>query len=299
MNQNLLGALYHDHGSKLSARCKALLHDAARADDAVHDAFVKFIENYAHLADKPEASRLLDRIATNRCYDELRRRREVSDTAPHDESVRQNANQEASIALGQIWQQLPEESQELLTMRHVDGMTLAQIAQRRGSSISSVRRYLAAISSDVILLTTLAMILLIMCLAASQARGEERVDTVTPAASEARPTKNTSEEKQEVLSFEILCPSSDLRACAHLADEMYNRKDFRRAFILARGVCEAPETPRSYRLQTCQRAGLLATYHLKDRDLARAMFERGCEGDASRDNALDRAFREESCARAE
>lgn len=297
MSHNLLSALYREHGPRLGAKCRSLLRDAARADDAMHDAFVKFIESYAHLAGEPEAPRLLDRIATNRCYDELRRARTgAASVAASPMSQHQRATQEDVILLKQVLGGLPEDERDVLLLRHADGMTLAQIAEQRGSSISSVRRYLDQVSADAVLLVTLVLILLGMCLAASQARGEERVQPAVQVNEPEESLRRSTSDAEE--SFGDLCDTADLRACAHLADDMYNRKDYARALILARGVCEARETPRSYRLQTCQRAGLLAKFHKKDEALARAMFERGCEGDASRDSKLDRAFRAESCARA-
>ena len=292
-------SLYREHAPSLIARCHAILGDRERAADATHDTFVRFIERYADLAESPKARALLQRIATNRCRDELRssrRRTQLAHLALGHQTSRP-ATQHDSATLNDVTSRLSDADRELLTMRHVDGMTLAQIARHQRTSISSAKRRLTRICLEASLLALL--IALIVALFASEGHSQHtRAHDPLPAQStEPDPHTPHVTPDTESSALDRACEQGRWRACSRAADAHYRAKRYTHALHAAQRACEHPDTTRSYRLQTCQRAGLLALWHTSDHELSQRMFERGCEGDTSHDTPLELAFRQESCAR--
>lgn len=296
--------LYERYSPGITARCRALLRDHDRAEDATHDTFVRFIERYKHLADSPNASALLYRIAANRCHDELRashRRKELTSLTPSKQG-RYHPDQAAVMELKCVASRLSPTERELIEMRHVDGMTLAQIARRRQTSISGTRRQLLTIGFKLGLLVLLVLAAISLFVSESHSQHNPMLPAQVVEPGEREDSSNKASEPDvpdDAEAFYEACEQENQwRACARAADLLYNKRDFDRALLAAKAVCTSPDATRSYRLQGCQRAGLLAQWHRRDDELARRMFELGCEGDGAEDSKLDASFRETSCAHA-
>lgn len=293
--------LYERYSPGITARCRALLRDHDRAEDATQDTFVRFMERYKHLSDSPNVSALLYRIATNRCHDELRtshRRQDLTSLAA-SKQAQHRPEQSASMELKCIASRLSETERELIELRHVDGMTLSQIARRRRTSISGTRRQLLAICLKLALVVflVLAAITLLVSESHSQLNPALPAQVVEPGEQEDSSDKANVTDEAEAF-YEACEQKNQWRACARAADLLYNKRDFERSLLAAKAVCLSPDATRSYKLQGCQRAGLLAQWHTRDDELARRMFELGCEGDGADDSKLDASFRETSCAHA-
>jgi RNA polymerase sigma-70 factor, ECF subfamily len=128
-------------------RCQRLLGDADEARDACQDVFVRLVQHRSRL-DGTYPSSLLYRMATNVCLNRIRdrSRRPVTD----DEALlariavaeEPGAQSHARLALGRLFGRHPESSRTMAVLHFVDGLTLEQVADETGLSVSGVRKRL-------------------------------------------------------------------------------------------------------------------------------------------------------------
>jgi RNA polymerase sigma-70 factor (ECF subfamily) len=136
---------YRDYGPMVLRRCRRLLRNEEQALDAMQDTFVNLLKSESRLKHQAPSS-LLFRIATNVCLNRIRarsRQPEDSDsrllariaaaTSPEDSSM-------ARFSLASLFSQQPESSQTIAALHLVDGLTLEQVAQQVGMSVSGVRK---------------------------------------------------------------------------------------------------------------------------------------------------------------
>ncbi|MDB5106481.1 MAG: polymerase sigma-54 factor RpoN [Fibrobacteres bacterium] len=147
-------ALYERYGKMVLRRCRQLLRDEAMAEDAAQNVFVLFITHSERLhAEYP--SSLLNRIATNHCLN-LIRDAQRGDPAASD-WLREVATSEdpaprfeARSVLKRLFG-LHEESTRTMAVLHLlDGMTLEEVAEETGMSVSGVRKRLRGLRRSLI-----------------------------------------------------------------------------------------------------------------------------------------------------
>ena len=148
-----VNAYYRQYGPMVMRRCRQILKDESRAEDAMQDVFVELLRRENDLRDQAPSS-LLYRIATNTCLNRLRtvkRRREdageslIERIAAADEA-------EASAArnlLGRLFGGEPESSRVIAMLHLVDGMTLEEVADEVQLSVSGVRKRLRKLRAQV------------------------------------------------------------------------------------------------------------------------------------------------------
>ena len=148
-------ALYESHGPMVLRRCRSLLRDEDRALDAMQDVFVLLLRNDARLVADAPASLLL-RMATNVCLNRIRstaRKPEDADEAllhriAGDDGL--EARSLARAALDRIFGREPESTRAMAVMHLVDGMTLEEVANEVGLSVSGVRKRLRTLKERVV-----------------------------------------------------------------------------------------------------------------------------------------------------
>ncbi len=140
--------LYAAHGPMVLRRCRRLLRDEGKAQDAMHDVFVEIIRRQDTLDDRAPAS-LLMRTATNVCLNLLRSQRrhpEDRDEAllqsiAHDSGAAEGRSL-ARRALDRIFGDQPASTAIIAVLHHVDRLTLEEVAAEVGMSVSGVRKRL-------------------------------------------------------------------------------------------------------------------------------------------------------------
>lgn len=143
-------ALYRQYGPMVLRRCRRLLGDEARAVDAMHDTFVQVCRRRESLHDQAPSS-LLYRMATNRCLNEIRSRRrrpETPDGALLQRIAMANepgAQVAARNLLARLFGEVPASSRTIAVLHLVDGLTLHEVAEQVGMSVSGVRKRLRAL----------------------------------------------------------------------------------------------------------------------------------------------------------
>lgn len=138
-------AFYVRYGPMVLRRCRHLLKDEDAALDAMQETFVKLLQNQRRLTAQAPSS-LLYRMATNVCLNRLRsrgRRPETADEALLLKIACAEDLEERSAAsdlLGWIFSREPESTRAIAVMLLHDGMTLQEVADEVGMSVSGVRK---------------------------------------------------------------------------------------------------------------------------------------------------------------
>ncbi len=137
--------LYRRYGPMVLRRCRRLLRDEDRALDAMQDVFVRVLQRGDRLKVTYPSS-LLYRIATNVCLNRIRDQRL---DLPGDEVLMHIAGMEdpeprldARAMLDRLFARHRDSTQTIAVLHFVDGLTLAEVAQEVGMSVSGVRKRL-------------------------------------------------------------------------------------------------------------------------------------------------------------
>jgi len=147
---------YLRYGPMVLRRCRTLLRDPAKAEDAMQDVFVSLIRSEDRLRDEAPGALLL-RVATNVCLNKMRgERRRPEDAHADDELALRIAQADDSAGdaesrtlarsvLGKLFgtnDPLAASTRSLAFMHLVDGMTLEEVARESRLSVSGVRKRL-------------------------------------------------------------------------------------------------------------------------------------------------------------
>ncbi len=141
---------YQRYGPMVLRRCRQLLKEQTKAEDAMHDVFVELLRREGQLHEQAPSS-LLYRIATNVSLNRLRseRRRPVtSDDSLLDRiAALGDGEGEGSVSaarqlLGRLFGSEPESTRVIAVLHLQDGLTLEQVAEEVQMSVSGVRKRL-------------------------------------------------------------------------------------------------------------------------------------------------------------
>lgn len=123
--------LYESCGQRLTRLAARLLGRGPRAEDAVHDAFVKFIRSYERLRDRSDSQleRWLMSVVRTTALDMLRRERREMELAPQLLEPALPPDQGGFEALVTLIRRLPEEYRQVLELRFAAEWSLAEIAE--------------------------------------------------------------------------------------------------------------------------------------------------------------------------
>jgi RNA polymerase sigma-70 factor (ECF subfamily) len=143
--------LYDRYGERLYRQALMILWDCGLAEDAMHQVFVKLLNQRGGADEVASWEEYLTRAVRNECYRVLRRRKrlpaqpssegqilEAADAMGGDEQERQKLER----ALGQ----LGAEQREVIQLKVYEGMTFRQVAEAIGISVNTAAsRYRYAI----------------------------------------------------------------------------------------------------------------------------------------------------------
>jgi RNA polymerase sigma-70 factor, ECF subfamily len=139
---------YRQWGPMVVRRCRRLLRDDAAALDAMQDVFVEALRRQDNLEGSAPSAFFL-RVATNVCLNRLRwQKRHPEDR--DDEMLQRIAAQmpdgesrsSARGFLDRIFKRESESTFAIAVMHYVDRMTLEEVAEEVGMSVSGVRKRL-------------------------------------------------------------------------------------------------------------------------------------------------------------
>lgn len=142
---------YRQFAPMVYRRCKALLSDDDEALDAMQEVFVKLLE----IEDEIQSPcSLLYVIATRHCLNRIRshsrRPEDASSQLLYDIArIGDGAGRsQARFLLARLFGQNPESSRVIATLHYLDGLTLQEVADEVGLSVSGVRRRLRVLRKE-------------------------------------------------------------------------------------------------------------------------------------------------------
>ena len=143
--------LYNKFGPMVLRRCRFLLKDDLKAQDAMQDVFVRILEsNYGK---QDLCSSLFFTTATRICLNQIRSDKYrnhlqieiLSDLIEDSFSTKQKEIINVSLLLDTIFSQRDSLDKEIATLYYVDDYTLEETAAKVKMSVSGVRKRLAGL----------------------------------------------------------------------------------------------------------------------------------------------------------
>jgi len=148
-DREVLSDLYQRYASRVYQRCRYLLRNDEDARDAMHDVFIKVLDNLDGFRGQASPFTWITRIATNHCLNVLRSRRarwhdELRDLARVAEQTRESEHVtiERLDLLHALLARCDAKLQELAIYYFVDEMTQDEIAELVGLSVPTLRKRL-------------------------------------------------------------------------------------------------------------------------------------------------------------
>ena len=144
---------YRRYGPMVLRRCRQMLRDEQQATDAMQDVFVQLLRNRERLEDRGMSS-LLYRIDTNICLNKIRSSNRRPEDAQSELLVRiadsgvEEARSEARSVLDRVLGREPVSTTTIAVMHLHDGMTLQEVADAVGLSVSGVRKRLRKLKAS-------------------------------------------------------------------------------------------------------------------------------------------------------
>jgi RNA polymerase sigma-70 factor (ECF subfamily) len=154
MNEADVARMYSEYGYFLFRRCLAYLGDAAAADDAVQEVFVRALQGAKHFRGDAAPRTWLCRIADHLCLDLLRRQRRnpvrgALDVEAESElelpPCAQADDGAALLSARRLLLQLEPEEGRMAMLYYVDELTQEELAQELGLSRRTVGKRLQAL----------------------------------------------------------------------------------------------------------------------------------------------------------
>ncbi len=147
-------AFYTRYGPMVLRRCRRLLKSEEEAYDAMQDVFVQVLRFEDRLDDQAPSS-LLYRMATNVCLNRIRSSKRRPEDAESD-MLSRIANAEdveaqsmARNLLDRLFRREKPSTKTIAVLHLLDGLTLEQVAQEVGLSVSGVRKRLRILRTHV------------------------------------------------------------------------------------------------------------------------------------------------------
>jgi RNA polymerase sigma-70 factor (ECF subfamily) len=146
---------YKKYGPMVFRRCSSLLKNEDEALDAAQDVFVSLLRHKKRLHGQFLSS-LLYTIATNICLNRIRRRKLQTSHSEGSQDLHEHGSLdpqyeriEESLIMDAILLDESESTRAICFMYHGDGMTLSEIGDVMGLSVSGVRKRLLAFNTRV------------------------------------------------------------------------------------------------------------------------------------------------------
>jgi RNA polymerase sigma-70 factor (ECF subfamily) len=134
--------LVRRHHAKVMGVCLSMLGDAASAEDAAQDAFLKAYQSLEDFQGDSAFGTWLYRIASNRCLDLLRqraRRAEAPLEAVKDEPRERSDASEEKELVSRVFKRLPEDYRLILTLREIEGLSYTELTEVLDCTLDAVK----------------------------------------------------------------------------------------------------------------------------------------------------------------
>ena len=140
--------LYDKYSTKVYSRCISLLRDAALAQDATQEIFVKIYLNLSRFSERSQFSTWVYSITYNFCIDLIRRNKkqqgiftddiektpDIADDVPDEELMAMEVER-----LREVLENIPVGDKAILLMKYQDDMQIREIAEALDKTESAIK----------------------------------------------------------------------------------------------------------------------------------------------------------------
>lgn len=148
MKSSEVERLYRLYGHRVFLRCLYVLKDEGRAMDITQDTYAAMLDRFLTFADDVRARAWLLKVATNRCFNELRRQRrwrtELMDEATLPAAEQMFDDPEDVLMFRRLLMSGDARDTHLLVGYFLEGKTMEEVAQESRVSEPTVRRRVKA-----------------------------------------------------------------------------------------------------------------------------------------------------------
>ncbi|MBP5402731.1 MAG: sigma-70 family RNA polymerase sigma factor [Treponema sp.] len=138
--------LYQKYGPMVLRRCRFILKDEDKAQDAMQDVFLRIFENKTRITNV--CASLFYVTATRVCLNRIRSDKlrtgpdfdVIAETMADDFSAMETEKIEAGIILEEIFSNRDAKDSLIAVLHFVDGYTLEETAEQTGMSVSGIRK---------------------------------------------------------------------------------------------------------------------------------------------------------------
>jgi RNA polymerase sigma-70 factor (ECF subfamily) len=145
MNSDLVKDLYERFGFVIFSRCRHILRNTEDSRDAMHEVFMKFVEQYETIRDKEKLVPWLYSASTNYCFNVLRKKKRFSSEVTA-EDTQSPSDTEHELSTRQIIKAALDfhdrKVREAVYYTYVEKLTQEEIQQVTGMSAATTRRHL-------------------------------------------------------------------------------------------------------------------------------------------------------------
>lgn len=142
-----IAQVYDRHADALYRLALAQLQSREDAEDAVQDAFAKYLTSAPDFADAEQERAWLARVTVNLCRDQLRKRKhrgyvpldDLAETLPTPDG----AAEPHGGGLLEKLSRIPEKHRAAIVLHHLEGYGVEQTARLLGISVSAVKMRLS------------------------------------------------------------------------------------------------------------------------------------------------------------
>lgn len=132
---------YNDYADLMYRLALTYVHNREGAEDAVHDAFISYMEKAPAFADAAHERAWLCRVTVNKCRDAARKRK-VRQYIPLDDADTVSAAAEADSTLAELYKaldKLPDRQRLTAVLHYLEGYPIADVAKMTGTTVSAVK----------------------------------------------------------------------------------------------------------------------------------------------------------------
>jgi len=155
MNEVTVKRLYEQYGFYIYRRCRHLLRSDADAEDAMHEVFVRLLKNQDGLQDRESLLPWLNRVTTNYCLNQIRRKKVRSfdgkievDTLPSDSIELFTLFLENQHMVAWLIAHSDDDTREIAVGYFLDEMSVQSLAASFQVSVPTIRRRIKTFVTD-------------------------------------------------------------------------------------------------------------------------------------------------------
>lgn len=144
-NNRYFDVIYDRFADKIYRKCYSFVRDSAKAEDFMHDIFLKLILNLSSFNNNSKFSTYIYSITYNYCIDHIRQSKKMqeveidSDFEEEDSSIWSEAREMDAKRLNKTLESITTEEKSLILMKYQDDLSIKEISDVLKLSESAIK----------------------------------------------------------------------------------------------------------------------------------------------------------------